>query len=403
MLRDYIKFSFNSLRHRKLRSWLTMIGIFIGIAAVVALISISQGMKDAVTEQFESMGTNKLMVMPGSSIMGSFGGTGDKLTKDDLEVIEKIEGIDIATELYYVSGKIKFGDESKDTYVIGMVTDEGMEVYEDMQGFEIEKGRNLKEGDSYKIMVGWRLWNKDFFEKSVNLRDNIEIQDKKFEVVGLLSRIGNNADDSQVYIPIDTAREIYDEPDEISAIYLKIKDAYNVDEVAEKIKEELRDSRDEKEGEETFNVQTFEQLLAQVNDILGIISIVLVGIAAISIVVGGVGIMNTMYTSVLERTKEVGIMKAVGAKNSDILLIFLVESGMLGLTGGLIGIALGVGLSKTVEIIAGQAGLMPMKAYLGAPLILGALAFSFIIGSVSGTLPAIQASRMKPVDALRYE
>ena len=173
--------------------------------------------------------------------------------------------------------------------------------------------------------------------------------------------------------------------------------------MAENIKEELRDSRDEDEGEETFSVQTFEQLLEQFNDILGIVSIVLIGIAAISIVVGGVGIMNTMYTSVLERTKEIGIMKAVGAKNSNIMTLFLIESGMIGLAGGMIGIGIGIGLSKIVEIVASEAGFLPIKAYLGAPLLLGALAFSFIIGAASGTFPAMQASKMKPVDALRYE
>ena len=402
MLSDYIKFSFDSLRHRKLRSWLTMIGIFIGIAAVVALISISQGMQTTITEQFEMMGTNKIMVMPGGGAMfGMFGG--GELNADDLDAVGKAEGVDIAAEMYYESGNIKFSDETKNTFIIGLPTDETLEIIENMQGFDIEKGRDLKSGDRYKITIGWLLWEGDFFEKSVDLRDKIEIEGQEFSVVGLVSRIGNNADDSQVYIPLETAREILDEPKEISTIFVEIKESYEVDDVAENIKEELRDSRDEDEGEETFSVQTFEQLLEQFNDILGIVSIVLIGIAAISIVVGGVGIMNTMYTSVLERTKEIGIMKAVGAKNSNVMTLFLIESGMIGLAGGIIGIGIGIGLSKIVEIIAAQAGLLPIKAYLGAPLLLGALAFSFIIGAASGTLPAMQASKMKPVDALRYE
>ncbi len=402
MLADYLKFAFNNLRHRKLRSWLTMVGIFIGIAAVVALISISQGLQGAITEQFEMFGTNKLMIMPGG--MGAmFGAFGEELTQDDLDVVQKVEGVDIAAEMFYRSGKIKFEDEIKSTFIIGLTTDETAEIIKNMQGFEVEEGRDLKKDDKYKIIIGWSLWNNDFFEKSVNLRDKIEIKGKEFRVVGLISKIGNRADDSQVYIPIETAREIFDEPDEISTIFVQIKEDVNIKDVAEEIKKELRDSRNEKEGEESFSVQTFEQILEQVNNVLGVITIVIVGIAAISVVVGGVGIMNTMYTSVLQRTREIGIMKAVGAKNSDILQIFLIESGFFGLAGGTIGIAAGVGIAKVLEIIAYQANFPLLKAYYGAPLLIGALFFSFVIGAVSGTLPALQASRLRPVEALRYE
>jgi putative ABC transport system permease protein len=129
--------------------------------------------------------------------------------------------------------------------------------------------------------------------------------------------------------------------------------------------------------------------------------VVLVGIAAISLLVGGIGIMNTMYTSVVERTREIGIMKSVGARNSAILIIFLIESGLLGLLGGAIGVLAGLGLSKIAEVVAFQYGVESLQAYMGAPLIIGALAFAFIIGSLSGTLPARQAAMLSPVDALR--
>lgn len=401
MLKDYIRFSFNNLKHRKLRSWLTMVGIFIGIAAVVALISISQGLQGSIEDQFESLGTNKIMVMPGGGFFGAY--SSGTIDTSDLKVVKKSRGVDIAAEMFYETINVKFDDETKSLMVIGLPTDETIEIIENMQGFQAERGRDLEEGDKYKITVGWALWNGDVYDKQVDLRDKLEIEDQEFTVVGLLSKIGNQQDDSQIYIPIETAREIFDEEEEVSTIFVQIKDGYDIEKVAENIKEDLRDHKDENEGEESFNVQTFEQLMKQMSDILGIVSIVVISIAGISIVVGGVGIMNTMYTSVLERTKEIGIMKAVGAKNSDIMLLFLIESGMIGLTGGLIGIAMGIGIAKAAEFIAAQANFGLLQAYIGLPLLLGALAFSVIIGTVSGTTPALQASRMKPVDALRYE
>jgi len=174
--------------------------------------------------------------------------------------------------------------------------------------------------------------------------------------------------------------------------------------VAETIERKLRRSRGEKEDQETFTVQTSEQLAQTFQSIFAVIQAVFVGIAAISLVVGGIGFMNTMYTAVLERTKESVTMKAVGAKNSDILYIFLFESGLLGLVGGSIGILLGVGIAKAVEYIATvQLGTVFLQAAFGYELILGALLFSFVVGSASGVLPAIQAAKLKPADALRYE
>ena len=403
MLKDYLKFSFNNLTHRRLRSWLTIIGIFIGIAAVVALISVGQGLQSAITEQFEMLGSNKLIIMPGGGVLGGAYAAGG-LTKDDYDVVKKVEGVEITAEMFYKTGKIKFRDEIKNTFVIGLPTDETFKPIKDIQSFQVEKGRDLKEEDKYKITVGWNLWAGDFFSKSIKLRDKIEIEGQEFKVVGLIAKIGNPQDDSQVYIPIDTAREVYNEPDEIGSIFIQVKEGYNIEKVAEDIKEELRDYRGEKEGEETFSIQTFEQLMETFTIIFGIVSAVFIGIAAISLLVGGIGIMNTMYTAVLERTKEIGIMKAIGAKNKDIFILFFIESGLLGLVGGVLGILFGAGIAKLVEFIASQAlGTTYLKAIFPWWLIVGVLIFGFIVGSIAGTMPAIQASKMKPVDALRYE
>jgi len=193
-------------------------------------------------------------------------------------------------------------------------------------------------------------------------------------------------------------------PDQEDEIDAKSAEGFDVTTVADSIERRLLQIKNEKKDQETFSVQTSEQLLTSFTNIFNIVQGVLVGIAAISLLVGGIGIMNTMYTSVLERTKEIGTMKAVGAKNSDILQIFLFESGLLGLVGGAIGVVLGIGLGKGVQYIATIAlGTNLLQASITAPLIVGALAFSFLIGSSSGILPAMQAARLKPADALRYE
>ena len=219
-----------------------------------------------------------------------------------------------------------------------------------------------------------------------------------------MEKTGDPGNDAAVYIPKDVFREIFNTPNEESTIMVNIAKGFDPEEVAKDIERKLRKFRDEKEGEETFSVQTSEQLLESFSNIFGIVQAVLVGIAAISLLVGGIGIMNTMYTAVLERTKEIGTMKAVGARNSDILLIFLFESGLLGLVGGGIGIMIGVGLGKSAEYIATMAlGTDLLQAYFPWYLILGALMFSFCIGALSGIFPAMQAAKLKPADALRYE
>ena len=172
--------------------------------------------------------------------------------------------------------------------------------------------------------------------------------------------------------------------------------------VAADIMKTLRREKGVREGDENFNVQTSAQLIESFNTVLNIVTVALIGIAAISIVVGAVGITNTMYTAVLERTGEIGIMKAIGAKNSDILTIFLIESGILGMMGGLIGVLIGVGIGKLVEVIVKTALLIDyITPEITVGLILGSLAFAFVIGAVSGTMPARQASKMHPVNALR--
>ncbi len=403
MIKDYSRFAINGIKNRKLRSWLTMIGIFIGITAVVSLISVSQGLQDSITAQFEMMGTDKIMIMPGGGEFFLAGYAESKLTDDDVRAIERVREIETAGGMLSKGTYIEFKGDRKYTFVSGIPTDDSMKIIEEMQQFEIERGRNLRQGDNSRIIIGHSVANGDVFDREVRLRDRIIINERSYTVVGIMKRIGNPPDDRSVIVTMDAAREIFDD-DDLSVIIAKVRSGVEPNDVIDDLKRELRRSRGEREGEETFSVQTFDQLLERMNTVLGIVQAVLISIASISLVVGGVGIMNTMYTSVLERTKEIGIMKAIGAKNSDIMQIFLIEAGIYGLIGGAVGVLVGLGIAKGAEIAAAQVlGEGLLVAAFPLWLIFGALSFSFFIGIISGVAPARQASSLRPVDALRYE
>ncbi len=404
-LTDYIIFAYNSIKSRLLRSILTTLGIFVGIAAVVALISISQGLQGAIQEEFKKVGSNRIIIEPGGAQFGPPGSasalTTATLSDDDVEEVKDVLGVDFAVGIYSETAKIGFKDEVEYTRVYGTPTDaETRRVLGEIGFFDIESGRQLESRDIYKATVGNTVAT-EFFEKDIRVGDRIKINDVEFGVVGVQKKIGTGVHDVILRIPLDTARDLFNAGDEVTAITVTTDINSDTEEIAERIKKRLRRFRDVDGGEEDFSVQTATQRIGQITQFLGIVQLVLVGIAAISLLVGGVGIMTTMITAVLQRTKEIGVMKAIGAKNSSILALFLIESGILGTVGGLVGIILGLAISKLVEIIATAYGIPFFKAYMGFPLIFGMLLFSFFVGVVSGLVPARQAAMMKPVDALR--
>lgn len=403
MIKDYFYLAYRSAKNRKLRSWLTMLGIFIGIAAVVALISLSQGLQRAISEQFVNLGSDKVIVQGKGSGFGPPGtGVEVPLTKSDLEVIESVSGVDNAVGRLIRSVKMKFNEEVKYSYLISMPDDkEDIDLAVEANNYKIGQGRLLSKGDLYKVMIG-SDFAEDFFEQSLFLRDKVLIEDVEFKVVGILKKSGNPQQDQTLVIPEAAFREILDIDEDFDMIAVKVGSGEDLNAVTEKVKKELRQSRDVEEGKEDFTVETPGDILATLTTILMIVEGVLIGIAAISLLVGGIGIMNTMYTSVLERTKEIGIMKATGAQRGQILLLFLVESGFLGLFGGIIGVLLGLGISKLVELIAFQIyGTYLIQASFDPLVMIGALLFAFLVGAFSGMFPARQAAKLKPVDALR--
>ncbi|NYZ78090.1 ABC transporter permease [Candidatus Micrarchaeota archaeon] len=404
---NYISLASRNLLHRRTRSVLTVIGIFIGIAAVVALVSLSSGLSNVISGEFQKLGADKIIIM--SSAGGMFSSpfaseiSAHPLTTGDVDDIEKIPGVNLVGALLMKSVVAELSGESKNTFLLGIPLGKEKDMLADSMSFELSTGRDFKSTDKYAAVIGSYLAD-GLYKKKIKPGDKIKLNEREFAVIGVLKSVGSRQDDSQIYVPIAAMREMFSDQKLVSMIVVQVKAGASAEEVGQKILKKMRSSRHQNEGEEDFTVQTPEQLSASFGAILDVVQAIVIGIAAISLLVGGIGIMNTMYTSVLERTKEIGVMKAIGARNSHILFLFLTESGILGLIGGILGVAVGLSLALVAEIAAAQAlGSSIFKAAITPELIAFALAFSFLIGAISGVLPARRASSLKPVDALRYE
>lgn|SRR3989344_3022209 len=403
MIQDYFRLALRNARQRKLRSWLTMIGIFIGIAAIVSLLSLSQGLKDAIAQQFLQLGSDKLIVQAAG---GTFGPPGTAvpapLTVNDKHSIEKVKGVDLAVGRLIRIVQLEHHQEVKYTYGVSYPKNvEERQFVIEANNYKLEMGKFIENDDSFNVVLG-HDFAQDFFEQNLELRDRILIQGKEFRITGILKKSGNPQQDSTLIIPEGTFRSLLSIPNNYDIIPLRVKSGEDINVVADRIGKELRKTHGVKEGEEDFIIETPQQIINTLNTVISIIQGILVGIAAVSLLVGGIGIMNTMYTSVLERTREIGILKAVGAQNKDIMFLFLIESGFLGFSGGLIGVFLGFSAGKMVEFIAFQVfGSSLIQATVTPYLWIGALLFSFVVGAASGVLPARQAAKLKPVEALR--
>ncbi|MBU1988204.1 MAG: FtsX-like permease family protein, partial [Nanoarchaeota archaeon] len=330
--------------------------------------------------------------------------TAATLTEEDIEVVEKVSGVEEVT--YYIMGnaKIEFKDTIKFKMMIGVEPD-GMDIA--FGSYGLDEGRFLKNSDAgkNKIMVGAQYKYNDYMGKPMGLGDKMLVNDVEFELVGIVEPIGSPPDDQQIYMANEDFRELFNIPERVDYIVVQVSDQNELNNVADRVEKKLMRARDVDEDTLDFTILTPEELLAIFGTVLSIVTFFLFGIASISLIVGGVNIANAMFTSVLERTKEIGVMKAIGAQNKDILTIFLIEAGLLGLVGGILGVAAGMGIAKAIEYVAvnqlAAGGLL--KVIFPYYLIFACLAFAFLVGSVSGLWPAWRATKIKPVDALRYE
>ncbi len=405
MIRDITKYALSNIWNRKLRSFLSVLSIMIGITAIFALASFGLGMQYFVEDFGKQMGTDKIMIMP-KDFMTAAAESNVEFDDEDLEFIKKVNGVDGATGMVVTYAKVGFKDY-RPTYpfVMGFSTEaEEMRLVEEtFSGIDIIDGRALKEGDVYNSVLGYNYRIPErIFDKGVKVGDEIKINDIEVEAVGFYEEVGNPEDDRNVYLSLEGAEEILKKE---NYIYILVRSSAAEDptELADEIKEDFRQHRNQEEGQEDFVVQTFEQVMETYTSILNIIVSILVLIALVSVVVAAVNIMNTMYTSIMERTREIGVMKSIGARNNLILGVFMVEAGALGIIGGILGVVFGYAVAKAGGLVATYYGIGMLQPYFPSWLIMGCLLFAFAVGAGAGVFPARQAAKLKPVDALRYE
>ena len=401
---NYFQFAFRNLKKKGIRSWLTLLGIFIGILAVVSLITLGNAMKIAVTSQFGVTNTEIISVQAGGLSYGAPGSlVTNPLTTDDVEAIDKLDSVEFAIGRNIETGKMEYNDILAVGSAYSIPEGYEKEIYEITDDIEAEYGRLLKKGDYRKVVLGANFMDggSNPFGKDIIVGKKVLINDIEFEVAGILKKKGSFIYDWTVFMYDDELKEIMGYGDSVDLIDVKVKDKDLIYKAKEDIERLLRDRRNVDISEEDFEVTTPEAMLEQVNSVLGAIQAFVIIIASISIIVGSIGIINTMTTSVLERKKEIGIMKAIGARNSQIFFQFFVESGFLGLIGGAVGCLFGV--------LVGFVGTFGINSWLGttiSPAISFGLIFfvllgSFVIGAIAGIVPAMQAAKQNPVEALR--
>ncbi|MDP2947474.1 MAG: ABC transporter permease [Nanoarchaeota archaeon] len=404
MISNYFGLALKNLRHRGIRSWLTLLGIFIGVAAVVSLISLGDGLKLAVTSQF-GISSNQIITVEAGGISNAGppgAGAAESLVRENIDAIEKVSGVEFAFGRIISYGKLDFNRRVNVVPMMSAPTGEVKEDSYEADNLKIVYGGAPKDSDINKVVLGWNFYNnEDIFGKKILPGSKVLVQDKEFEVAGILGKAGSFIFDNIIIINEDSLRNLLDYGERVDLISVKVRDPKNIERVKEEIEKVMRVERDVKKGEENFAVSTPEAGIETVNQVIGGVQAFIAIIASISILVGAIGIVNTMTTSVLERKKEIGIMKAIGAKNSQIFVQFFIESGLLGLVGGIIGVVIGIAL--------GYYGTIGINAFIGASikpsinfyLIFMTLIVSFVIGSVAGIVPALNAAKQNPVEALR--
>jgi putative ABC transport system permease protein len=409
-LRKSLKHAFAMVMHSRLRSWLTILGIVIGVASVIAIVSIGEGLQSTLQNNLGGLGADLLTISPGFSRGGNFfgprgggesgGGSATSkpivLSRQDVQTLRGVPGI------LYIETEIR---ESVNVSYLGKtgkasITGVDPSVWSKVTNIKLQQGRFLDSADQFSVVIEGGLASK-FFSQPLGVNQMFNIGGTSFRVVGIVNDSG-----TAIYMPIQQAYNIMHDKtqNEYDTIIIKVQDANQINDLLTRITTSLQISRHAIGNKQDFSVSNPSAMQATRAAALTSLSNFLIAIAAVSLLVGAVGIANTMFTSVLERTKEIGIMKAIGARNKDILFIFLFNAAFIGLVGGIIGTILGTMLSGILpSLVSG----LPLGRG-GVPVvslnsIFMALSVSTIVGVVAGIIPAYQASKLKPVDALRFE
>lgn len=392
----------SALKANLLRTLLTMLGIVIGIASVILIIALGEGATKVVTREIEAFGTNMIMVFPGKFEDGSYATT-TTLTIDDAQALkDRAEELNLTTvsPLLSQTSIVSANGEDVSTTIMGV----GPE-YADMRNTVIEMGEFIQQDDisgySRVAVLGPDIVTDLFGEGADVLGETIKIGNRSFRIVGIAEpqeSIDRPPPNELVYIPYSTMMKVILGQNHLQGILLEAREADQVDSTIDEVKIYIRDRHDiDDEANDDFSIQSSKDFLNTLSSITGLLTGLLAGIAAISLLVGGIGIMNIMLVTVTERTKEIGLLKAIGAKNRDILTQFLIEAVVLTLVGGIIGMSLGIFFAFVITTIA-------KIPFILSPLaILMAVGVSTIVGVGFGFYPAYKASKLSPIDALRYE
>lgn len=398
-LSELLYLAFESFWTNKLRTSLTMLGLIIGVGAVVLLVSIGNGAKNYISVEFQNLGTNLIIIQPGRSdrkIMGPpIGSSKEKLTLADVEALERqAVHLGAVTGVCFGAGTIKYGERSLNTHILGsnekllQILNIGVAQGE-FFGQEIEYGRRV-------VFLGDKV-SKNFFGEDNPLGKMIRINGAEHRVVGVAKQKGDTLGfniDELVFIPVRSAMRIFNE-DRLFGIRAKAKDKISVDDAVGEVKAILKQRHN---GQEDFSLLTELSMLQTMDTILNMLTYVLAGIAMISMIVGGIGIMNIMLVSITERTREIGVRRAVGARKSDILSQFLIEAVGLSIIGGAIGLGFSGGLTY---IIYWFVPTFDMRAPIW--IMLPAFGLSSLVGILFGVWPAAKAANIETIDALRFE
>lgn len=398
---ESILIAITSLKANKLRSGLTILGVIIGVAAVIAMIAVGEGAKSQVTQSIKNLGTNLLMIYPGQFRRGpGMGGSHRDLELEDAQTIkEKSSSISEVTPELRRSSNVEFENMSTTTSITGT-----MPSFLKVRNYQLNKGRNFSEEElrgKKKVCILGNEVIKNLFGEYDPIGKEIKIARHSFEVIGTLKEKGSqmmgNPDDV-IFIPLTTAQRRIFGRNNISTIYVEVKNEKLMDIAQEEITYILRQRHDLKEkDEDDFTVGSQKDMLQTMQSVLGTFTMLLASIAAVSLLVGGIGIMNIMLVSVVERTREIGIRKALGATPYNIMSQFIIEAIILSLIGGITGIILGVIVTRIIAGVAGWITVITLQS------ILLAFFFSVSVGVFFGFYPSKKASGLKPIDALRYE
>lgn len=388
---DYIRLVLKDLNNRKFSSFLTFFAISLGILTIFVIFLLGQGFEDSIEKQFEELGSNRLYV---SSSSQNFGATATKgLTDSEVELAKSRPYVDEVYPYYMRSSQIKYGNDFSRASVLG--TTLSSEFFESMN-LEIAEGRFPRSNEKYSVVIGPEA-SKNTFDREVPVGANLYIRDTKFKVVGILESIGNPEDDKMMVFNIDTLRDLYDDSDSIGYMDVVIVEGYDM-EIAE---ENLKITLENKLGEDSVNVVAPTQLLEQASSILDIIKYTLGGIAFVALIVGAIGIINTMFVIITEKTREIGIMKSIGATNEDILFMYVFQAGTFGFLGAVLGVILGSFAAVVFEFVAQQSGFSFLEITIKINYIVYLLIFGIVIGVISGYIPARKASKINIIEAIR--